>query len=85
MEPFVLKGPATEAHWDEFYAEVLLRAKKVKEIAEKYDLVFVPLQEKFDEAAKHASNTFWLADGVHPTTAGHELIKRAWLEGFAQM
>ena len=85
MEPFVLKGPANEAHWDEFYAEVLLRAKKAKEIAEKYDLVFVPLQEKFDEAAKLAPNTFWLRDGVHPTTAGHELIKREWLKGFAQL
>ena len=84
MEPFVLKGPATEGNWDQFYSEVALRAKKAKEIAEKYELSFIPLQEKFDAAAKIAPNTFWLADGVHPTTAGHELIKREWLKAFLQ-
>ena len=28
---------------------------------------------------------FWLKDGVHPTEAGHELIKREWLKAFEQM
>ncbi len=26
-----------------------------------------------------------LIDGVHPTPVGHELIKRAWLEGFEKI
>ena len=25
---------------------------------------------------------YWLADGVHPTAAGHRLISDAWLEVF---
>ena len=57
-------------------AEVLLRAKKIKEIAEKYDLVFVPQQEKFDEAAKLAPNTFWLRDGVHPIMGRESVLIR---------
>ena len=26
-----------------------------------------------------------LADGVHPTAMGHELIARAWMDAFAQL
>lgn len=88
MEPFVLKASATEDteecpnKWDLFSTEVKKRAEKAKEIATKYDLPFIPLQEKFDEAAKLAPNNYWLADGVHPTTAGHEIIKREWIKSF---
>lgn len=84
LEPFALKGIGNEAYWGEFQKEVLKRAEKAKAIAEKYNLTFVPLQEKFDEAAKLASNDYWLRDGVHPTTVGHELIKREWMKAFVQ-
>ena len=82
MEPFVLKGTATEEAWEEFKVEVAKRAQKARLIAEKYNLEFIPLQEKFDEAAKIAPNDYWLRDGVHPTSAGHEIIKREWLKQF---
>ena len=85
LEPFTLKGTGNERYFEEFRDEVAKRAEKAKEIAEKYDLSFVPLQEKFDEAAKLAPNNYWLADGVHPTTAGHELIKREWMKAFQSL
>ena len=85
LEPFVLKERATEEHWDVFYSEVRKRAEKAKEIAEKYDLLFIPQQDKFDEAAKLAENCYWSRDGVHPTVAGHELIKREWIKGFKKL
>ena len=85
LEPFALKGVNTEAWWDSFYCEVRKRAEKVKEVAEKYDLPFVALQDKFEEAAKRTSNAGWLGDGVHPTPAGHELIKREWLKAFRSL
>ncbi len=85
MEPFVLKAGATEAHWEEFQVEVHKRAEKAKMIAEKYGLSFVPLQNRFDEAVKLAPSDYWLRDGVHPTTAGHELIKREWLKAFKNL
>jgi len=85
LEPFVLKASATEAEWEFFDTEVRKRAEKAKAVAEKYNLAFVPLQDKFDEAAKLAANDYWLGDGVHPTTAGHELIKREWLKCFETM
>lgn len=90
MEPFCLKGAGTENteeepdKWDIFRSEVEKRAEKAKRIAEKYKLTFVTLQDKFDEACEMAEPTYWLADGVHPTPEGHELIKREWIKAFKE-
>jgi lysophospholipase L1-like esterase len=45
-----------------------------------YDCYFVELQSVFDEACEIADCKYWLWDGVHPTTAGHQLIARRWKE-----
>ena len=85
LEPFVLKGTATTDAWEIFEKEVAKRAEKAKEISEKYNLPFIPLQKKFDELTKKAPSDYWLGDGVHPTPAGHELIKREWIKAFNKM
>ena len=56
-EPFILEGEATdgEERWKKFL-EVKDYAKVAKKIAEDYGAYFVPLQDKFDEAAK---STAW--------------------------
>ena len=55
-------------------------------MAEKNNLLFVPLQEIFDKANADApADGYWLWDGVHPSAAGHELIKREWLKAFETM
>lgn len=82
MEPFVLKASATEENWDSFNHEVKKRAEMAKKIANKYKLPFIPLQKGFDELEKLADSSYWLADGVHPTSAGHEYIKNEWLKCF---
>ncbi len=82
LEPFVLKGCGTERYYDVFREEVIKRAEAVKRIADKYNLKFVPLQAKFDEAAQGGNDTYWLADGVHPTSAGHCLIKDELMKAF---
>ena len=91
LEPFVLPGTATitdEEHpgrWEHFSTECVLRQKAAKRIAEKYGLVFVPLQDLFNEVNADAPMNYWLADGVHPTPAGHELIKGQWLKAFEKL
>lgn len=91
LEPFCLRGIATDNteeipdKWNAFYSEVRKRAEKAKAVAEKYDLLFVPLQDKLDAVAKITGNSYWLGDGVHPTAMGHELIKREWLKAFKSM
>lgn len=91
LEPFALAADVTDpADKPERYAlfrkETELRAQAAKRVAEKYGLVFVPLQEAFDKAEANAPvRGQWLWDGVHPTAAGHTLIKEAWLKGFEQL
>ena len=85
LEPFLMKYTATEERYEAFYAEVRKRAVYAKKIAEKFDLPFITLQDKFDEALTKAPVSFWSRDGVHPIAPGHEIIKRAWLEAFATL
>ena len=85
MEPFTLKGTGNEKYYKEFRNEVEKRAEKAKAIAEKYKLPFITLQKKFDDATKLAENSYWLIDGVHPTDAGHELIKYEWIKLFKEI
>lgn len=91
MEPFILEGIKTAAteeepgRWNYFKAEVPLRAEAAKRIAKKYNLPYIALQEKFDEACLQAPAAYWLRDGVHPTAMGHWIIKNQWMEAFKKM
>lgn len=85
LEPFVLKGSATENDWEYFSVETIKRAEKAKMIAKEFNLKFVPLQSKFDEAEKLADSSYWLLDGVHPNYSGHEIIKREWIKVFKEL
>jgi len=80
LEPFVTHGIKADENWDIFYSETLKRAKAAKRISEKYNLCFVPLQEKFNHAQTQAPCTYWTAEGVHPTAMGHGIIAKALLE-----
>lgn len=85
LEPFVLKASATEGEWDTFRTETAKRAEQARLVAERNGLLFIPLQERFDAAARTAPADFWLRDGVHPTPAGHAMIKDAWMEAFRKL
>lgn len=92
LEPFVLPGICTEDNekypdrWATFSAETRLRQLAAKAVAQKYGLIFVPLQEAFERAnATVGEKGYWLGDGVHPKASGHELIKRKWLEAFCNI
>lgn len=53
----------------------------VHELAEKLNLdCGVPLHGIFEDAKAAAPAVKWAPDGVHPSSAGHMLIARAWLE-----
>ena len=80
-EPFVLKGTATEEKYEEFL-EVKKYAAVVKKLAEEYNLPFVALQDKLDEAAAKHGAVHYLYDGVHPDVAGGKLIAEEWLKVF---
>ena len=75
LEPFILKGTATEKLWNEFNSAVRKMAEISRQVAEKYNFDFVPLQDKFDELLSDGNIGYWSVDGVHPTSAGHRIIK----------
>ena len=82
LEPFVLKGTATEKLWADFNCEVRKLAVISKEIAEEFSLAFVPLQSRFDSPC---TDGVWSVDGIHPTPAGHELIKDELKKAFRKL
>lgn len=85
IEPFVLQGMATSGKWESFKQGQMEKAEAAKGVADRNGVLFVPLQEKFNAVSKLAPDGFWLADGVHPTPAGHELIKREWIKAFKKL
>ena len=82
MEPFILNAAKTKDKWEAFYSEVKKRAELSKKISEKYNLPYIELQKGFNELSKKADESYWLADGVHPTAMGHEYIKNEWIKAF---
>lgn len=86
MAPFILRAAATDDSPDLpnrfslFYRGVREIAQRMQTLAERRNLAFLDLQNAFEEAAKTAEPSYWLADGVHPTIKGHELIKRELLK-----
>ena len=76
-EPFVLRyGAVTDAWFPEFD----LRRAAAHRVARAAGADWVPFQSMFDAALKHAEPSYWAADGVHPTLAGHALMATTWLE-----
>ena len=81
LEPFFLKGSATESEYKKF--DILKDySKVVKKLSEKYNLCFVPLQNKFNEFADRFGVKEYLYDGIHPNVAGATLIADEWLKFF---
>ena len=76
-EPYVLEFGAVGDDW---LAEIDARRKVVRKLAKDFDAVLIPTQDILNKAAKRVSKEYWLADGVHPLLAGHQLIADAWLK-----
>ena len=85
LEPFILKGKCTAELWDAFNADVRRLAEISKQVAEHYNFTFVPLQDKFDGLVSDGNTELWTADGIHPTAAGHEIIKDELLKAFRRI
>jgi lysophospholipase L1-like esterase len=77
MEPFFMLDPARRQSWHEDLGPEVAR---LREVAYEYASVYIPLGGIFHAAALKQPFSFWAADGVHPTMAGHALIARAFLE-----
>ncbi|MGN8229655.1 SGNH/GDSL hydrolase family protein [Paenibacillus polymyxa] len=79
-EPFILKTGATEARWDIWQEKITGYQRIVRQLADEFGAIFVPLQSMLNEAATQADASYWLHDGVHPTAVGHQLIADQWID-----
>lgn len=76
-QPFaVTNTSAVDETWVVPVKSFQLAAKK---IADEFNAIWIPFQEVFDEAVKHAPATYWTGDGVHPAMPGAQLMAEAWL------
>ena len=78
MEPFALGGGLPVGDYGAWREELAIRSSVIKNLSEEYSAMYIPLQELFDKACHIAPDTYWLHDGIHPTSAGHGLIADAW-------
>jgi len=88
-EPFVLEGTATcptaeNPRRYEQFKEVYEYAKTVKKLSDEYGLYFLPLQEKFNDAAAKLGVEYYAPDGVHPNVGGSSLIATEWVKLFKE-
>lgn len=79
MEPFYGVSPDPDIH-SHFVSRIDAMRKKSKAVAEKYNAVFVPLQDVFDDFARKHDIFEAIWDGIHPTVLGHQLIANRWEE-----
>lgn len=76
LEPFVLKTGSVDAAWWPGFDE---RRAAAARVASRIGATYVTLQREFEAAAERGGGpAYWLADGVHPTPAGHGLIAERW-------
>ncbi len=77
-EPFVLRCGAIDDSW---FPEFDERRAVAKKVAKEARATWVPFQSMFDDAVSDETPPdYWAGDGVHPTTAGHALMARTWLD-----
>lgn len=76
-QPFAVTN--TKAVDETWVAPVKEFQAVAKKLAKEFNALWVPFQEVFDEAVKHAPATYWTSDGVHPGMPGAQLMAEAWL------
>jgi lysophospholipase L1-like esterase len=77
LEPFVLRAGVVTDQWFPAFDD---RRKVARRVADSAGASFLCTQDLFDRLSRQAAPTYWSADGVHPTAAGHGAIADLWME-----
>ena len=72
VEPFIAPD-------NENYALIRRYADVVRKIAQDYDCIFVPVQEKINAYCKDYGRGFILHDGIHTSVLGAKILANEWL------
>ena len=81
LEPFAHVAGQKNAVSPAAMRERMIRSEQriVRQLADEFQAIFVPLQAVFDEAMTRREPSYWIWDGTHPTEAGHALIANQFL------
>lgn len=83
MEPFDLYLDGADKEIRDVKIATIRRYNEIlNTLCKEYGCEFIPLQDKFEEAAKKNGAKNYLYDGCHPNIAGSKLIAREWLKNF---
>ncbi len=74
IEPFAAASELVRPEW---LAEIAERRQAVRRLAGEFSTLLVS-DQWLKDAEKEAPGLYWLADGVHPTYAGHRRLADAW-------
>ena len=76
LSPFMV-----EANKEDPLRKMLANYQQVlAKVAQEYGILLGDTQEKFDDFLLYQSSYVLSSDRVHPSTAGHVLIAKTWLE-----
>lgn len=82
LSPFIFSRPQEYLNW---LPEVREAETSIEALAHRYQLTFLPLQERMQESEKQYGTEMLTPDGIHLTPFGHELLAKWWLEAFADL
>ncbi len=77
LEPFVMPYPEDRLAWRE---DLDPKIQKARQLAREFGAIYIPLDGIFAQNSIAVHPSYWAADGVHPTDAGHALIARHWID-----
>lgn len=76
-EPYAVNG--VKAVDDSWFPAFDAYRKAARDLAKKYDAIFIPYQDIYRKASQKTGPSYWTDDGVHPNTAGDALMGEAIL------
>ena len=82
-EPFAFVEAADEIYQKDMPRLIRENQEAARRVAERFDCLFIPLQEVFDKAVSEhpeLGHKHWIWDGIHPTAAGHRIIAKQWMK-----
>lgn len=77
LEPFVLPVMEGQETWRE---DLDPKIQAVRKLAREFKALLIPMDGIFAVASTKACSELWCGDGVHPTSTGHALIAKTWID-----
>jgi lysophospholipase L1-like esterase len=78
--PFIMPVGSHKDDWKRISEDISKRIDIIKRLANEYNAVCIDYPALFEKVNDIKPYEYWVADGVHPTIAGHELMAREWMK-----